>query len=247
MRTPLSAPLVVAIVAVALVVGSARAAPRATDATASSGSASEQAASVASTTPTPPKGRFGGQIRLLGEPIPVPDYVFQERLAGGERVDRAMLEFRGRVVVLNFWATWCGVCAKEMPKLDRLAGRLAATGVDVVALSIDDDIDRAGQALAKRGHTNLRVFHDSQAVLSALLGIRGVPTTFVVGPGGRAVAVVQGPADWGSKEAEIWLRSLAPGGDGTPAAIEARALRLPTGHVVLDDGAAKEVGTRTGE
>lgn len=161
--------------------------------------------------PPRPPGRLGRQIVLLPEPVKIPEYAFAERKPSGAVVDRAILDFEGRLVLLNFWATWCGVCRKEMPKLDALAGRLATSGlpVDVLALSIDDEIEEAGRALAKRGHARLRVFHDSQVVLAPLLGVRGVPTTFVVDPRGRAIAMTQGPADWDSDEAMEWLRALA--------------------------------------
>ncbi|MFK7898172.1 MAG: TlpA family protein disulfide reductase [Myxococcota bacterium] len=156
-----------------------------------------------------PTGQFGRQLIVLDQPMPVPDYIFEEQVADGSTRDLAILDFRGRVVVLNFWATWCGVCAKELPKLDALAGKLAESGIDIVALSLDEEMKVAAGTLKKRGHGTLRIFRDSQSVLSALLGVRGVPTTFVVRPNGDAVAMVQGPADWSSPEALAWLRSLA--------------------------------------
>lgn len=164
-----------------------------------------------------PEGRFGKQILVLDKPILVPDYIFEEQVASGSREERAILDFRGRVVVLNFWATWCGVCAKELPKLDVLAGRLPESGIDILALSLDDEMSVAASTLKKRGHNQLRIFQDSQSVLSALLGVRGVPTTFVVGPDGYAVAMVQGPADWSSPEALKWLSTLVPADKTTPS------------------------------
>lgn len=165
-----------------------------------------------------PKGRFGQQIVLLDKPLLVPDYIFEEQVADGSREDRAMLDFRGRVVVLNFWATWCGVCAHELPKLDVLAGRLPASGIDILAISIDEEMNVAAGTLKERGHDQLRIFQDSQSVLSALLGVRGVPTTFVVRSDGYAVAMVQGPADWSSPEALDWLRALVPAAESKPLA-----------------------------
>ncbi len=155
--------------------------------------------------PEKPSGRFGQQLRILDEPVLAPDYVFRE--AGGR--EWGFLEFRGKVVVANIWATWCGVCRKELPKLDRLAVDLADAGVSVVALAQDADAEAVKQTLAKRGLSNLRAFQDVDSVLTASLGVYGVPTTFVIDPGGYIVGVAQGAADWNSTEARTFLKGLA--------------------------------------
>ncbi|MEM9175753.1 MAG: TlpA disulfide reductase family protein [Myxococcota bacterium] len=194
---------------------------RLSGATASAESSGEADAAQART------DRFAGQVQVLSAPRSVPAYAFAERLTDGSTVERAMVDFRGRVVVLNFWATWCGVCRRELPKFDALVARLREAGlpVDVVALSIDDGLDDAARALERRGHARLRVFHDAQGVLAPLLGVVGVPTTFVVDPDGRAVASTVGPADWDSPAAVRWLEgrvakpsSGAAGGEDAPAA-----------------------------
>lgn len=159
--------------------------------------------------PPKPSGAFGERVVLLEKPIPVPDYAFEERRADGTRREWGMLEFRGRVVVLNFWATWCRICERELPKFDRAAAALADDKIDLLALSLDEEIEETAATLASRGHLNLRVLRDPDSVLSTLMGVSGVPTTFVVGPDGRAIAAVEGPADWDSKEALAWLRSVA--------------------------------------
>ena len=155
--------------------------------------------------PDAPEGRFGRQLRILDEPVQAPDYVFRE--AGGR--EWGFVEFRGKVVVANIWATWCGVCRKELPKLDRLAVDLADQGVSIVALAQDADAEAVKQTLAKRGLENLRAFQDVDSVLTASLGVFGVPTTFVIDPGGFIVGVAQGAADWDSKEARAFLAGLA--------------------------------------
>ena len=169
--------------------------------------------------PLKPEGAFGARVILLDKPLPVPDYTFEERRADGTRREWGMIEFRGRVVVLNFWATWCRICERELPKFDRLAAALADDKIDMLALSLDEEIEETATTLASRGHRNLRVLRDPDSVLSTLMGVSGVPTTFVVGPDGRALAAVEGPADWHSKEALAWLRSLA--GSATSRAPEA--------------------------
>lgn len=160
---------------------------------------------LATKPPEKPGGRFGQQLRILDEPVLAPDYIFRE--AGGR--EWGFLEFRGNVVVANIWATWCGVCRKELPKLDTLAVELADRGVSVLALAQDTDAEAVKATLAKRGLRNLRAFQDVDSVLTASLGVFGVPTTFVIDTSGYIVGVTQGAADWDSKEARAFLTGLA--------------------------------------
>jgi len=128
----------------------------------------------------------------------------------GRAGERAISDYHGKVVVLDFWAAWCGVCKREMPGLDALVDRLDPARVEVVAISIDEDPRVLQGTLAKRGLKRLGLFHDVQEALYPLMGARGVPTTFIVDPMGRAIAKAQGPTDWDSAEAAAWLESLAP-------------------------------------
>lgn len=153
-----------------------------------------------------PGGTFGRQIRILEKPIMAPEYVFRE--AGGR--EWGFVEFRGQVVVANIWATWCGICRTELPKLDQLQADLGDAGVQVIALSQDADADVVRQTLAARGLSNLRAFQDIDSVLTSMLGVYGVPTTFVIGPTGHVLGVIQGPAAWNSPEARTFLKGLVP-------------------------------------
>ena len=156
--------------------------------------------------PEKPAGKFGRQLRIIEEPVLAPDYIFRE--AGGR--EWGFLEFRGQVVVANIWATWCSVCRKELPKLDRLEATLGDAGVTVVALAQDADAEAVKATLAKRGLANLRPFQDVDSVLTTSLGVFGVPTTFVIDPQGYIVGVAQGAADWDSPEALAFLTGLVP-------------------------------------
>ncbi len=144
-------------------------------------------------------------IRAIKERPTVPDVAFKDRLGR----DRGFIEFRGDVVVAVFWATWCPICAREMPKFDRLEADLAGQGVRVVALSVDrEGIPVVERYYADRGLRHLKIYHDSESILASVIGIRGVPTAFVIDPKGRMVGVVEGGAEWDSPEAYAYLRAL---------------------------------------
>jgi peroxiredoxin len=105
---------------------------------------------------------------------------------------------RGKLVVLNFWATWCPPCVAEMPSLERLHRALAAEGLSVVAVSTDRDKVALERFVADNGLT-LRVLHDpggSEAASS--YRITGYPETYVIDRNGRILQHVVGPAEWDS-------------------------------------------------
>ena len=110
-------------------------------------------------------------------------------------------DFRGRVVLLNVWATWCVPCRKEMPTLDRLQARLGGKDFLVIALSID----REGVAPVKRfyqelGLEKLAIYVDPSGKGSQALAIPGVPTTLLIDRQGREIARKMGPAEWDGQE-----------------------------------------------
>lgn len=151
----------------------------------------------------PLEGDFGRRYRVIAQPETAPDYAFREH--GGR--EWGFVELRGRVILAMFWATWCPVCGREVPKLDRLQARLGQEGLVVIALAQD----RGGPELverwfAERGVRHLRVFHDPGSILARTVGIRGLPTTFVIDKAGRMVGVIEGPGAWDSPEAAALLR-----------------------------------------
>jgi thiol-disulfide isomerase/thioredoxin len=109
--------------------------------------------------------------------------------------------FRGRVILLNFWATWCPPCVRELPVLDRLQARLGGPGFTVVALSIDEG-DVAGPAAFVRrlGLRNLTVYQDFTGTTAEAFPLYGLPITYLLDPRGNAVGYITGATDWDSPE-----------------------------------------------
>ena len=141
-------------------------------------------------------------------PRAIPNVGFED----GQGNKRTLADFRGKVVLLNIWATWCGPCRKEMPTLDRLQQRLGGPGFEVVALSID----RGGQAAVKSFFDEidvkaLAIYVDPTTDAQAKLDLIGVPTTLLLDGEGREVARYVGPAEWDRPEViELVERYLMP-------------------------------------
>jgi thiol-disulfide isomerase/thioredoxin len=134
----------------------------------------------------------------------VPDIAFAD-----ERGNSISLkDFRGKLVLLNIWATWCGPCRKEMPALDRLQAQLGGDLFQVVALSID----RAGAAAVQKfyaevGVRHLSFFIDVSGRAGSSLGLIGLPGTLLIDRQGREVGRLIGPAEWDSPEMLAFLQS----------------------------------------
>jgi thiol-disulfide isomerase/thioredoxin len=132
---------------------------------------------------------------FIRKPVPeaLPDVSFQN----GDGQPISLASFRGRVVLLNLWATWCLPCRKEMPALDRLQAALGSPDFEVVALSVD----RAGAAGARKfldsvGVEKLTLYVDPTAKLANDLKAVGLPTTLLLDRAGREIGRLIGPAEW---------------------------------------------------
>jgi thiol-disulfide isomerase/thioredoxin len=141
----------------------------------------------------------------------VPDTVFGNAKGG----QLTLADFRGRVVLLNLWATWCGPCVREMPSLDRLQAALGSDHFKVVALSQDRGwLEVVKRFYAKHGLENLGIYLDQKGELSQQLGARGLPTSVLIDRQGQAVGRLEGPAEWDSPEALALMRHYLGDGSG---------------------------------
>lgn len=146
-----------------------------------------------------PRAGSAGAFPLV--PYPTPRPIANVAFEDGAGAKRSLAAFRGKVVLLNVWATWCAPCRKEMPTLDRLQARLGGADFEVVALSIDRD----GPAIVRRflDETDVRalkLYIDTSTEAMAKLAIVGVPTTLLIDREGREVARHAGIADWDRPE-----------------------------------------------
>jgi cytochrome c biogenesis protein CcmG, thiol:disulfide interchange protein DsbE len=129
-----------------------------------------------------------------------------------------LADLRGKAVVVNFWATWCLECRPEMPALERLHRRFGARGLAVIGVNAREGAGAVRRYAADVGLTFPLVL-DPGGSINATYGVVGLPTTFVVGRDGRAVALAVGPRDWGSDGALALVQALLdePPPSGRPA------------------------------
>ena len=136
-------------------------------------------------------------------PGPAPRTPFAARGGG----DRSLADFRGKVVLVNFWATWCGPCVREMPSLIRLQRILAGPDFTVLALSQDLKGWSVIDPFVKRYRlAALPVYLDRNSAFGREVGVRGLPTTVLFGRDGRELGRLAGLAEWDSPEAVALMR-----------------------------------------
>jgi cytochrome c biogenesis protein CcmG, thiol:disulfide interchange protein DsbE len=116
-------------------------------------------------------------------------------------------QFRGQVVVLNFWATWCPPCVEETPSLVGMQQRMKEKGVTVVAVSIDEDAGAYHRFLKDHG-VNFLTVRDPNQKISALYGTFGWPETYIIDRKGVLRRKLVGPVDWNTPEVVQFLSTL---------------------------------------
>jgi thiol-disulfide isomerase/thioredoxin len=122
---------------------------------------------------------------------------------------RSLSDFKDKAIVLNFWATWCVPCRKEMPTLDRLQAALGGPNFEVVPVSMDlDGIDAVRKFYAEIGVHNLAMYVDTSGRALRAVGAFGLPTTLILDREGREVGRIVGPAEWDSVEMMDFLKPV---------------------------------------
>ena len=120
----------------------------------------------------------------------------------------SLASFRGRVVVVNFWATWCPPCVAEMPSLERLHRALSRDGLVVLGVSADEDEAALAQFVQKAGLTFPILRDPGGAIASGSYRTTGYPETFVIDGQGVIKETYVGPAEWDTPEALDHFRLL---------------------------------------
>jgi peroxiredoxin len=118
-----------------------------------------------------------------------------------------LAEQRGKVVLVNFWATWCPPCLEEMPAMERLWRRHKDAGFVLVAVSVDTDPKKVAPFVSQHGLTFPVALDTSMKVANAY-GVRALPSSFIVGKDGRLTALALGPREWDSSASHRLVEAM---------------------------------------
>ena len=130
---------------------------------------------------------------------------FSVQSLGGQ--SERLSDHRGKVIFLNFWATWCGPCKAEVGEIDLLHETLKDEDFMIMALSIQEDRKRVSKFMQSSG-VDFPVYLDSDGAVAIQYGVTGIPTTYIIDPDGKIVGRAVGPREWASQESVALMRSL---------------------------------------
>ncbi len=147
------------------------------------------------------------KMPTIGQPVP------EVSLPDLEGRTVRLSDFRGNVVVLNFWATWCPPCVEEMPSLQKLQQALGEKGLQVLAASVDENLQDVAR-FREEHDLSLPILHDRGGKIAHRFSTFKYPETYVVDRDGKLVAKIIGPRDWVSPTVIRDFVRLLRGEDG---------------------------------
>lgn len=154
------------------------------------------------------RGQVAG-LQALPAARPAPEIRFK----GPDGADTTLADLKGRLLLVNLWATWCAPCKAEMPALDRLQAALGGPEFSVVAINVDTrNLDKPAAWLEQAGIRDLAFYADPGGrVLPAIqrdTGSAGLPTTMLIDASGCTVGVMKGPAEWSGPDGLALIRAM---------------------------------------
>jgi thiol-disulfide isomerase/thioredoxin len=124
----------------------------------------------------------------------------------------SLADWNGKYVVLNFWATWCGPCRKEMPHMDALKQEMQSDTFDVVTIATGrNEMPAITRFFSDAEIESLPILLDPKSKLAREMGVLGLPVTVILNPEGQEIARMQGEADWSSDNAKAILNAVMSG------------------------------------
>jgi peroxiredoxin len=150
-----------------------------------------------------------GGPRLAGSVVldrPAPEFEVRDRAGQAHRLS----DFRGKVVLINFWATWCPPCLEEMPSMESLRKQMDETQLQIMALSVDESWEPVDTFLKQNAY-GFGIYADFEQKVAELYGTHMVPETYIVDKQGVILCKVVGDRDWTEPSVVAFLKNLIAG------------------------------------
>lgn len=142
--------------------------------------------------------------RSIQPGVESPDFTFSD--LNGVKVSLAA--YRGKVVMVNIWATWCPPCRQEMPSMQRLYEKFKGENFEILAVSIDSEGREAVAPFMRKMNLTFPALLDPGETIRPLYGITGVPESFIIDKKGIVVEKIIGPANWATPEVFLFFKDL---------------------------------------
>ena len=146
-------------------------------------------------------------IAIPDPPVEAPDFTLPT--LRGEEIRLA--DFRDKVVLINFWATWCGPCRDEMPAMEQLWNRFKDQGFAILAISLDKGSRKRIDTFIRKSGLTYPILLDPQEGVSKQYNLVGLPGSYLIGRDGKIRGKIAGPIDWTSPETTSFIESLLMG------------------------------------
>jgi thiol-disulfide isomerase/thioredoxin len=122
--------------------------------------------------------------------------------------DVDLVDYKGKLLILNFWATWCAPCKEEMPSLDNLQAIIGLNNLKIFPINIsEENLSKSESFFRNLNIKNLNIYFDSPVTLAKKFSLRGIPTSILFDKEGKEFARIIGPIDFGDKDFIDWLKS----------------------------------------
>ena len=123
--------------------------------------------------------------------------------------DIKLIDYKGKLLVMNFWASWCEPCKEEMPSLDKLSVDINFKNLEVIPINIGQEkINKIKEFYSETNIKNLDIFYDTDVRLAKKFLLRGVPTTIIISKDGGEIARVVGSIDFQDENFKMWLKNF---------------------------------------
>ncbi len=152
---------------------------------------------------------LGDTLHAIEAGTKAPDFKAVTVAAGEPVHAKTLADYKGQVVLLNVWATWCGPCRSEMPSMQRLNESLGPQGLKIVAVSIDNaGMEQPIRDFAKEFGLSFELLYDQSGDIQTIYQTTGIPETFVIGRDGVIRKRILAATDWSAEPQQALIRQL---------------------------------------